>query len=160
MWNALSHILAIGLSWWAEKKERGWVVEKKKGFLEEWWGGSCSCYRFKANCPLVGPGHTGEVPSVGVFLRDSTPYLCEFRRKPWKTPNGLVDKRKLGLNLALPVYQLWVQYHSSTSRAEEWGRRRRDVCMEKCILLKIISAVTSKIFCYWPWLRGLTFFFL
>ena len=31
----------------------------------------------KANCPLVGPGHVGRVPSVGVF-RDPIPYLCEF----------------------------------------------------------------------------------
>ena len=46
--------------------------------------------RFKANCPLVGPGPFGGVPSVGggVFLRDPSPYLREFRRKPRKTPNG------------------------------------------------------------------------
>ena len=28
--------------------------------------------RFEANCPLGGPGHIGDVPSVGVFLRDPT----------------------------------------------------------------------------------------
>ena len=36
----------------------------------------------KANCPLVGPGLIGCVPSVGVFLMDPSPYLHEFRRKP------------------------------------------------------------------------------
>ena len=40
---------------------------------------------FKANCPLVGPGPIGGMPSVGVLLREPTPYL---RRKPRKTPNG------------------------------------------------------------------------
>ena len=45
-------------------------------------------HRIKANCLLMGPGPVGGVPSVGVFLRDSSPYLREFRRKPPKTPNG------------------------------------------------------------------------
>ena len=30
----------------------------------------------KAKCHLVGPGPVGRVPSVGVFLRDPSPYLC------------------------------------------------------------------------------------
>ena len=30
----------------------------------------------------MGPGPIGGVPSVGVFLRDPSPYLREFRRKP------------------------------------------------------------------------------
>ena len=34
---------------------------------------------FKANCPLVGPGPIGGMPSVGGFLRDPSPYLHEFR---------------------------------------------------------------------------------
>ena len=38
-------------------------------------------YRLKDNCPLMGPGPIGGMPSVGVFLRDSSPYLCEFQRK-------------------------------------------------------------------------------
>ena len=38
--------------------------------------------KLKANCPLVGPGSIGGVLSVGVFLRDPSPYLCVFRRKP------------------------------------------------------------------------------
>ena len=42
----------------------------------------------KANCPHVGPGPMGDMLSVGAFLRDPSPYLREFRRKPRKTPNG------------------------------------------------------------------------
>ena len=34
-------------------------------------------YRIKANSLLVGPG------PVKVFLRDASPYLHEFQRKPW-----------------------------------------------------------------------------
>ena len=43
---------------------------------------------FKANCPLVGPGSIGGMPSVEAFLRDLSPHLREFRRKPQKTPSG------------------------------------------------------------------------
>ena len=49
------------------------------------WLVDCRC---KANCPFVGPGPIGGVPSVGVFLRDPSPHLLEFRKKPRKTPNG------------------------------------------------------------------------
>ena len=35
-----------------------------------------------------GPRHISGVPSMGVFQRDPIPYFREFRRKPWKTPNG------------------------------------------------------------------------
>ena len=45
-------------------------------------------YNVKANGPLVGPGPVGGVPAVGVFLRDPSPYVREFQRKPRKTPNG------------------------------------------------------------------------
>ena len=44
--------------------------------------------RDEANCPLVRPGPVGGVPSGEDFLRDPSPYLDEFRRKPRKTPNG------------------------------------------------------------------------
>ena len=37
--------------------------------------------RLKANYPLVGPGPIVGVPSMGVFLRDPSKYLREFRRK-------------------------------------------------------------------------------
>ena len=43
---------------------------------------------FESNCPLVGPKTIGGMPSVGVFLRDPSPYLRVFRKKPRKTPNG------------------------------------------------------------------------
>ena len=33
---------------------------------------------FKANCLFVRPGPTGEVPSVGVFLRDPSPYFLDI----------------------------------------------------------------------------------
>ena len=33
---------------------------------------------FKANCPLVGPGSTGGLPSVAIFLRDHIPCLWSF----------------------------------------------------------------------------------
>ena len=61
--------------------------------------------RDKANCPHVEPWPMGGVPSVGVFVRDPYPYLPEFRRKPRKTPKGLVDKRDQESNVAPPVYQ-------------------------------------------------------
>ena len=34
---------------------------------------------FEAYCSLAGAGLIGGVPSVGVFLRDPSLYLCEFR---------------------------------------------------------------------------------
>ena len=43
---------------------------------------------FEANYPPVGPGPIGGMPSVKVFLRDPSPYLHEFLRKPRKTLNG------------------------------------------------------------------------
>ena len=48
----------------------------------------CWAEGFKVNCPLMGPGRIGGVSSVGVFLRDPSQYLSEFRRKLLKTPNG------------------------------------------------------------------------
>ena len=38
--------------------------------------------RFESNCPLVGPGTIDGAPSVELFLRDPSLYLCELRRKP------------------------------------------------------------------------------
>ena len=37
--------------------------------------------RVKASCPHVGRRHRGEMPFVGVYLKDSNPYLREFWRK-------------------------------------------------------------------------------
>ena len=45
--------------------------------------------RFESNSLLVGPGPVEGVPSVGVFLRDPSPYLRKFWRRPQKTPKGL-----------------------------------------------------------------------
>ena len=44
--------------------------------------------RYESNCPPVEPGTLCGVPSVDVFLRNPSPYLREFRRKPRKIPNG------------------------------------------------------------------------
>ena len=41
----------------------------------------------------------GRVPSVLVFLRNTCPYLRQFRRTPRKITNGQVDKRDRILNL-------------------------------------------------------------
>ena len=40
--------------------------------------------RIKANCPHAGPAPTAVVgvPSVWVFLRNPSPYLRKYRRKP------------------------------------------------------------------------------
>ena len=38
---------------------------------------TASCWFFEVNCPLVEPGPIGGVPSVRVFLRNPSPYLCE-----------------------------------------------------------------------------------
>ena len=62
----------------------------------------------------LSAGPIGGVTSMGVFLRDLRPYLCEFWRKPRKTPNAQVNKRDRGLNLTSPVYQLPAQNHSAT----------------------------------------------
>ena len=45
-------------------------------------------YRCESNCPIVGPGIIGGMPSVGVILRHPNPYLRDFMRKPQKTSNG------------------------------------------------------------------------
>ena len=42
----------------------------------------------KASFPHGGPGPARGMPADGVFLRDPSLYLREFRRKPLKTPNG------------------------------------------------------------------------
>ena len=35
-----------------------------------------------------GPRPMGGMPSIVLLLKDPIPYLLEFWRKPWKTPNG------------------------------------------------------------------------
>ena len=56
----------------------------KNGFRDGWLVG---CWD-KANCPHVGAEPMGGMPSVEVFLKDPSPYLREFRRKPRQTQNG------------------------------------------------------------------------
>ena len=58
--------------------ESGWVVGLRPVVLGP---------GLKANF-LAGPGPVERVPSMGVFLKDLSPYLRKFRRKPRKTPKG------------------------------------------------------------------------
>ena len=58
--------------------------------------------RYKASCSHVGPGPTTGVPSMGVFQRDPSSYLREFRMKSLKPPNSFVSKSDHRLNLASP----------------------------------------------------------
>ena len=55
------------------------LISCKRG-MEINTSGLLGC-RYKANCPLVGPGHIWSVTSVGVFLSDPSLSLREFRRK-------------------------------------------------------------------------------
>ena len=71
-------------------------------------------------------GLGGRILSVRVFLRDPSPYLREFRRKPRKIPNGQVDKRDRGMNLAPPVYQFL-----STATGGAKGRTARHPCLTR-----------------------------
>ena len=73
----------------------------------------------KADCLNIGPRPIGGLPSVGVFLRDPSPYLRKFRRKPWKTFNGYVNKRDWLLNLALPIYQFRAQKCPATGGVKD-----------------------------------------
>ena len=72
--------------------------------------------KFESNCPLVGPGTIDELFSVGDFLRDPSPYLREFQRKPLRTPNGQVDMRDRDLTWYLPSSS-FEHFHSPTSGA-------------------------------------------
>ena len=47
---------------------------------------------FKENCPLVGPGPIGGVPSVGFFLRDSSPYLRKINVKIQSKKENVVSQ--------------------------------------------------------------------
>ena len=61
------------------------------------------------------------MPSAGVILRDLSPYLSQFQRKPRKTPNGF-DKRNRVLNPEPLVYQFesrtsWTVVEQNTSQS-------------------------------------------
>ena len=86
-------------------------------FLCKRWVG-CLVVSFKADCltrdlSLLGLG------LCEVFLRDPSPYLREFRRKPPKTSNGQVDIHDRGLYMALPVYQFLAQNPSDKGGAQD-----------------------------------------
>ena len=60
----------------------------------------------QANCLHVGPLSAKKCPlwkGGGIFLKDPSSYLREFQRKPWKTPNSLVDKRHQGCKKPVKV---------------------------------------------------------
>ena len=64
------------------------VLSDLEVFLVEIGLSGCGC-GLKSNCPLVGLETISGMPSVcvcvgGVFQRDPSPYLHEFRRKPRK----------------------------------------------------------------------------
>ena len=58
--------------------------------------------KVKENCPHVGPGLTWEVPSMGIFLKDSSLHLCEFRWIPRKTPKAKSTSAKEDWTWHLP----------------------------------------------------------
>ena len=75
------------------------------------------------------------------------------RRKPWKTPNGQVDMRDQGLNLAPPVYQLSAQQHSSRSGAqhekdsvafESCANMTLNACMQKTVQIHLFDFFRQK----------------
>ena len=83
---------------------------------------------------------------MGVFPRDSSPYLREFRRKPLKTLNGKVDKRDRGLNLHMQSTS-FERYRSATGGAyfsgegvvlekkvPRHGREHFDFCFPETIM--------------------------
>ena len=64
----------------------------------------------KANLLCVGPRPKGGgCPAWEMFLRDPSPYLGEFQKKPRKTPYDWIEKRNRKLSPACPAYQLWGQ---------------------------------------------------
>ena len=50
---------------------------------------------FKANCLMGDLGLWVGCPPLGVFLRDSSPYLREFRRKPHQSARRLLLEQNL-----------------------------------------------------------------
>ena len=50
-----------------------------------------------ANCPLEGPRPVGGVSSVGVFLRDPSPYLRKVQEKTTENSERLGRQERLGI---------------------------------------------------------------
>ena len=78
-------ILFINLFWTAEYYQNSIEKTHNPSIILKPVG--CGC-RDESNSPHVGPVPMDEMPSVDVFLRDHSPYLREFWRKPRKTLNG------------------------------------------------------------------------
>ena len=78
---------------------------------------------FNANCPLVGPGPIGGMPSVEVFLKDLIPYLRDF----WKN-HGKLRTARLKSVTGILTWRLQSSsfecYHSATGVAQLWTQKR------------------------------------
>ena len=60
--------------------------------------------------PHVGPAPVGGDALLGgkVFLRDSSPYLCDFRIKPRKTPNKKNNLFKKSNFYVIVVFEVYI----------------------------------------------------
>ena len=59
----------------------------------------------RVNCPNEGPGPArGESASVGIFLRDSSPYYASFGENHRKLRTARLTSTRGGLNLAPHIY--------------------------------------------------------
>ena len=89
----------------------------------------------------------GGMPSVRVFLRDPSPYLCEFRRKSRKIPNGKVDKRDRESNPVPHGYQFWVQNRYATDgTASSWALQLSGSSYFNAIYIWLVNGL--RIYCY------------
>ena len=72
---------------------------------------------YESDCLCEGPRIICGMHSLGVVLRDPSPHLREFWRKPRKTQNGYIHKRDRELISLLPLYPLRAQNRSATGGA-------------------------------------------
>ena len=68
-------------------------MEYSSFYIHLWWW----WYRCQGRLSHWGSRPMSGVPSVGVFLRDPSPYLCESLRKTRKTPNGQCRQARPGI---------------------------------------------------------------
>ena len=101
-WWSLQWLVCVDLC--LDFSKEGYVQLKSPSKQKEKVGLGC---RFEANCPLVGPGPIGGVLSVGVFLRDPSPYFTWVSKVTTENSERLGRQVRLGLglNLAPPVFQ-------------------------------------------------------
>ena len=85
----ITHVKAKVVNIKQEKLFNDNVITKyaKYSFKQSWLVGSWN----NSNFLYEGLGTTGGVLSSDVSVRDLSPYLREFRRKPWKMQNGKID---------------------------------------------------------------------